>query len=181
MDAGFTNGDLAKAAGVSSGAVSQWLSGNTKKLRGESAAGLQRLTGWSASWWSTGKLPRETSLLDHPQMLDAYTVVPSLTSWEAVLSGEQLPESFVLAMPDDALAPRVSRGTKLIFETAAQPSPGAGVLVEDTETGSRYVRRYVEAGGGKWMAQAINDAYISLPSSKAKVIAVMVGIFRGVI
>lgn len=60
LDAGFTNAQLAKAAGVTSGAVSQWLT-TTKKLKAESVIGLARLTGWRVEWWSEGKLPREAS------------------------------------------------------------------------------------------------------------------------
>lgn len=179
VDAGFTNGQLAKAAGVSSGAVSQWLSGNTRSLRADSAVGLEKLTGWSASWWATGKLPKERTPLANPLILDAYTVVPKMTTWEAVLRSEQLPDSFALEMPDDALEPRIAKGTKLIFDTMTPPRPGAGVLVEDNATGGRYVRRYVEAGGGAWVAQAVNDAYISLPGHSAKVLAVMIGRLDG--
>ena len=40
--AGYTQTQLAKAAGVSSSAAAQWASGNTKSLSGEAAAGLSR-------------------------------------------------------------------------------------------------------------------------------------------
>jgi transcriptional regulator with XRE-family HTH domain len=52
--AGFRPVDMARAAGVSAGAVSQWLSGNTRALKAEAALGLARLTGWSAQWWVNG-------------------------------------------------------------------------------------------------------------------------------
>lgn len=59
LDAGFTVGQLAEAAKVSSSAVSQWLSGGSRSLKGATAAGLAKLTGWSATWWITGEGPRE--------------------------------------------------------------------------------------------------------------------------
>lgn len=59
LESGFTVGQLAKAAGKTSSAVSQWLNGATKAIKAESAIGLQALTGWAATWWATGKGPKE--------------------------------------------------------------------------------------------------------------------------
>ena len=59
--AGFKPGQLAKATGKTSSAVSQWRSGETKSLSIDSALGLERLTGWRAEWWATGKPPRSAS------------------------------------------------------------------------------------------------------------------------
>ena len=52
---GFKRAELARAAGKSHGAVSQWLSEKTRSLKGDSAAGLAELTGRSAAWWVSGK------------------------------------------------------------------------------------------------------------------------------
>lgn len=60
-----------------------------------------------------------------------------------------LPSNFVLAMPDDSLAPQIARGTELIFATGARSATGKGVLVEDS-SGRRYVRRYGEGHAGAW-------------------------------
>lgn len=53
--AGYTVGGLATAAGVSSAAASHWSTGKTKSLKGTTATGLAKATGWSALWWATGK------------------------------------------------------------------------------------------------------------------------------
>jgi phage repressor protein C with HTH and peptisase S24 domain len=53
--------ELAKAAGVSVGAVSQWKSGATKSLRGEVASRIQAATGYSALWITTGKTPKKAA------------------------------------------------------------------------------------------------------------------------
>jgi SOS-response transcriptional repressor LexA len=70
IEAGFTVGQLSAAAGKSSSAASQWLSGGTKTLKADSAAGLASLTGWSAEWWATGKgsKHREISVTDGPDI-----------------------------------------------------------------------------------------------------------------
>jgi len=53
--AGLKKLQFAKAAGVSSGAVTQWLDGTTKAIKSEKAANLQSSTGYSAVWIATGK------------------------------------------------------------------------------------------------------------------------------
>jgi len=48
--------DIARATGKTPGAVSQWLDGKTKSLRADTAAMLERATGYSAAAWIvTGK------------------------------------------------------------------------------------------------------------------------------
>ena len=55
IDAGHTRAALARFAEVSPGAVTQWLSGDTKAIKSEVAARLQLRTGFSAVWLSTGR------------------------------------------------------------------------------------------------------------------------------
>lgn len=57
--AGFKVGKLALAAGKTSSTVSQWRSGEIKAIKGDSAIGLQELTGWHAKWWINGKGPQK--------------------------------------------------------------------------------------------------------------------------
>lgn len=59
VKAGFKKAELARAAGVTSSAVSQWLSSETAQLKSTSAAGLAKHTKWSYEWWVSGKGPRE--------------------------------------------------------------------------------------------------------------------------
>jgi len=109
----------------------------------------------------------------------AYTL-PATLSWEALMQKTKLPGQFVLHAPDDALAPRIAKGTGLIFDVGRDPTPGVGVLVED-KTGRRYVRRYAEAPGGSWQAQALHAAYATLEPERdgAVVLAVMTGRLDG--
>lgn len=50
--------DLARAAKVTGGAVTQWLDGTTKSLRADKAALLEAATGYRASWIVTGRGPK---------------------------------------------------------------------------------------------------------------------------
>lgn len=54
-ETGKTVTDLARYAGKSQSAVSQWLNGQTKSLKGETATALEQNTGYRASWWTSGK------------------------------------------------------------------------------------------------------------------------------
>lgn len=126
----------------------------------------------------TGEVPPEVARSQELR-LQALTLPPSI-SWEALLSSKKLPPQFTVAMPDDALAGRVPSGTVLVFSTEARPRPGLGVLVQAGD-GRRYIRRYAEAAGGAWLAQATNDAYVSLESERdsLQLLAVMTGKMTG--
>jgi transcriptional regulator with XRE-family HTH domain len=50
---------LSRLAGVTKSAVSQWLSGSTKRLDAEAAFNLQRKTGWSAEYLMLGTGPKK--------------------------------------------------------------------------------------------------------------------------
>lgn len=80
-----------------------------------------------------------------------------------------VPASFVLAVPDDALAPDTPKGSLLMFAEGRPSSFGTGVLVED-ESGRRYVRRYIEGPGGTWIAAARNDSYVTLHSERDRLV-----------
>lgn len=79
IDAGHSVGALATAAGVSSASASHWLAGRTKKIKGETAVALERLTGWNAHWWITGKGPqKKVSSAEDPPLAPAPTDDPLL-------------------------------------------------------------------------------------------------------
>lgn len=107
---------------------------------------------------------------------------PPMITWEAIMQLDTLPPRFIVEMPDDALSPSVPRGMELVFECAAQPRPGYGVLVLDRH-GRRYIRRYAEGLGGAWAAQATNPAFLTLQSERdgLVLIATMTGRNSGLV
>lgn len=127
----------------------------------------------------TGEVTPPVAVASQAMRPQALTLPPSI-SWESIMSSDKLPPQFTVAMPDDALAGRVPSGTVLVFSTEAKPRPGVGVLVQSGD-GRRYIRRYAEAAGGAWMAQATNDAYVSLESGRdsLQLLAVMTGKMTG--
>lgn len=61
MGEGMKPADLAREAGVTQAAVSQWLDGTTRSLKAEKAARIEAATGYRASWIVTGKGPKKTA------------------------------------------------------------------------------------------------------------------------
>jgi hypothetical protein len=185
---GFTPAELARAAGVSSSAAAQWKT-TTQRLKGDSALGLAEFTGWPVVWWQRGigPPPRKKDAARPPGSGVAYelSVVPIdhpvPKSWGDVLKFRDtpLPRLFVVAVPDDALAPSTPKGTPLIFSSDAKPEPGVGVLVADRD-GTPYVRRYAQGRSGAWLAQA-EGAYITLESERdgLQILAVATGRMDG--
>jgi hypothetical protein len=79
------------------------------------------------------------------------------------MQSTELPPCFVLAVPDAAIAERHPAGTRVVFETAAEPRPGRPVLVQDAG-GVRYVRVYGGERGTRWQAMATDSAWPTLDS-----------------
>lgn len=56
MDAAeLSAADLARKTGKTAGAVSQWLDGTTKTIKGDTAAAIEAATGYRGAWLATGK------------------------------------------------------------------------------------------------------------------------------
>ncbi|MCA3186306.1 XRE family transcriptional regulator [Cupriavidus sp.] len=58
---------LAKAAGVTKGTVSQWLTGDIKSIKLEYAVGIQEAYGYNAVWIVMGKGPTKAAIFDDPR------------------------------------------------------------------------------------------------------------------
>jgi transcriptional regulator with XRE-family HTH domain len=178
------NAAIARASGVKPPSVTDWLNGKTKSLDAQTAHRAAQLFGCDPTWLAVGvglpnwRIPQLAGVAQDLSHIPFDT--PPTITWETVMSEVELPERFVLHMPDDALAPNIMRGMGLIFDTSAPPSPGVGVLVAAGD-GQRYIRRYAQAPGGAWLAQAINQAYAGLESAPhgLKILAVMVGRLDG--
>lgn len=113
----------------------------------------------------------------HGMNLYAITVKPVELTWRDLVIATDLPALFEVHMPDGALQPNIAPGTLLLFRTdftAEDLRPRVGILVKDAQ-GGRYIRRYAEAPGGRWIAQALDAAYASLDGADVSILAVMRG------
>lgn len=170
LESGFTVGQLAKAAGKTSSAVSQWLNGATKAIKAESAIGLQALTGWAATWWATGKGPKEVIPAMAHEVSYPQVTTPPITPWGDIVSLEKtpaIPADLMVEVPDEALANRdIRKGQFIWFKAASTAEPADVILIE--ANGRRYIRRYTESG----RAEATDTAYVSFEGN-FKIVAVM--------
>jgi hypothetical protein len=112
------------------------------------------------------------------QSVSLYEVQPvPIKEWEQIVEEKTaLPPLFKCAVPDDALAPRTSKGTMFTFDVRAQPYPGVVVLVQDN-AGNRYLRRYVQAAAGQWVAAA-SEGYATLHSAQHGLTLLAVAVAR---
>lgn len=108
-------------------------------------------------------------------LADATLTSPEI-EWGALMTRE-LPQTFKVAAPDDAMAPRLRSGQRAEFERGLEPRPGDGVLVADAD-GAAYIRIYRQGRQGRWEAHTENSAYRTLDSELdgLKVLAVLVSV-----
>ena len=91
-----------------------------------------------------------------------------------------LPRKFQVAARDDAMAPRVRRGTNIEFDRTLAPRDGDGVMVRRAD-GELYFRLYRDAGEGAFEAVALDssDRHSSFSSTlepELQVVAVLTGV-----
>ena len=98
--------------------------------------------------------------------------VPYLTR-EELMQSKELPASFWLELPDDALAPTAPKGTRAIFERR-EPAWGDAVLLFDAK-GEPHVRVYRQSFEHAWEGHAANPHFAPLTSSTpgVRVVAVL--------
>lgn len=91
---------------------------------------------------------------------------------ENAMDWNALPEQFVAALPDDALAPDYPRGMLMVWSRAKAPRAGSVVLLRDRH-GHPHVREYRPGiDPHEWTASAINRAYPALGPASSAVVAV---------
>lgn len=178
---------LARACRVSKPTVTDWLNGDTKTLKAESARLAAAYFGCDRDWIGQGiGSPRWLDIgqhpsrgVDHQKTQPAHTVTPSI-EWRAIVKGEKLPEQFTATVPDGAMAARVRAGTECIFRTDTEPRFGDGVLAKDKH-GELHFRLYAQGDRpGHWRAKADdNRAYRDLDSEDDGL--TVVAVFHGVI
>lgn len=119
---------------------------------------------------------RKKPSLAHSVSQSNVKLSPKQLDWGALMEGE-LPAVFEVAVPDEAMAPRVRSGQIVKFDTRETPRPGDGVLVVDNN-GEWFFRLYRQGRRGAWEAAAENAAYETLQAERdgLKVVAVLVGV-----
>jgi SOS-response transcriptional repressor LexA len=177
--------DLARAAEVTPGAVTQWLDGTTKSLRAEKAARLEAATGYRASWIVTGKGPKlvrqEESNVDFAPSRRRVPIISWVIagSWSDVQDNfhpgeaddwadafDSLPGSnaFALRVVGDSMTNPIPggrtfpEGTIIIVDPARGASAGDFVVAKDVHT-QQATFKQLTTDGGRWYLRPLNPAY----------------------
>lgn len=82
-------------------------------------------------------------------------------------------QRFCVITPDDAMAPVIPKGTKVIFDSTLTPRSEDIVLVEDM-SGDWHIRHYVQAPGARWEARPEKATFASLQSERDGLLVVAV-------
>lgn len=188
--AGHKQSDLAKAAGKSRAAVSQWLSGDTLEIKSDSAAGLQALTGYSSIWISTGKgvkriasntapgptIKGEVPLLSNVQA-GMYTEFidnfhPGDDTYEAIPTTVPVNRyTFALRVTGDSMEPEFTDGMLLVVEPELDPQPGDYVIAKNGSEETTF--KQLTKDGGDWYLKPLNSRYPIKPLGNCTVIGVV--------
>lgn len=140
------------------------------------ATEVARELGITAVAPASSTAPRKKTSVAHPMSQSSVKLGAKQLDWGALMEGE-LPAIFEVAVPDDAMAPRVRAGQIVKFDTRETPRPGDGVLVVDN-SGEWFFRLFRQGRRGAWEAAAENAAYETLQAERdgLKVVAVLVGV-----
>lgn len=173
---GKTQSALAREVGVSQSAIAQWISGNVKSLKAETAAALELATGFNARWIVTGE--GEKRVAQGGAELDSGWTVPLLAWSQATLftTYESMAEADVegwvgcpIPHSSDTFALRVqgasmhnptgeaslTEGELIYVDPARAPNHGSLVVIRAQRDEQAYCRQLLVDGGTRYL-QALN-------------------------
>lgn len=197
---GKTQAQIAAETGKSAGAVTQWLDGTTKSLRADTAAALQRATGYQSAWLVTGKGPKTVNFDQNLGSADIGTHRIPLISyvqagvWTGVVDSyppgggmdflltdlELSKGAFALEIKGDSMLPEFKEGDRVIIDPNVVPQPGDFVVAkngEDEATFKKYRPRGVnEQGETVFELVPLNEDYPSIRSDQTpiRIVGIMV-------
>lgn len=184
----LTAAELARATKVTNAAVGFWLDGQTKSLKGETAALMETATGYRAQWLVSGKGPKKVAdQISNISPVSARKTVP-LISWVQAGSWEEVQDEYQPGEADDwidayetqpgesAFALRVSGdsmtspypgdlsfpdGTIIIVDPGRASNAGDFVVAKDVSTQNATFKR-LAYDGGRWFLKPLNPTYPSI-------------------
>lgn len=183
VDAGYKKSAIARAAGKSPAAVTQWISGETKEIKADSAAGIQAVTGFSAVWIATGKGPkmvavgnvsavsekRRVPLISWVQagswsdVQDNYAAGEA-DEWESAFNSSPGDNAFALMVEGESMTSpypgelSFPPGTIIIVDPGRAAGPGDFVVAKDVSTQQATFKR-LAFDGGRWFLKPLNPTF----------------------
>jgi SOS-response transcriptional repressor LexA len=184
VDAGFSRALLARAAHVTAAAVTHWLKGDSKQIKSEAAAGIQKKTGFNAVWIATGEGPKKVGNVESGPIVKSnkrYPVISYVQAGEwthisdnfAPGDAEQWAPSahdlgqngYMLRVRGDSmLCPHgpysFPEGILLHVNPHLEPTPGRFVIVRRQAEETATFKKYVMVEGEPYL-EAINPDWPS--------------------
>jgi SOS-response transcriptional repressor LexA len=181
--AGHTKSAIARAAGKSPSAVTQWITGDTKEIKADSAAGIQSATGFSAVWIATGRggkrvaeqnvapsPPRRSVPLISWIQAGSFNEVQDVfhpgeaDRWEDAYQSNPSENAFALEVTGDSMESNTPGersfppGTVLIVDPNKASGENDYVIAKDVIT-QRATFKQLKYDGGRWFLKPLNPAY----------------------
>lgn len=181
----MSQADFARAVKRTESAVTFWLDGRTKSLKGDTAARIEAATGYSSMWLVNGKGPkRVTQTWDNVTAATLRAKVPLISDVQAG-NLQDIVDMFEPGVAEDwieayesspgghAFALRVSGdsmtspypgersfpdGTILIVDPDRPANAGDYVVAKDTQTQRATFKKLV-SDAGRWYLKPLNPAY----------------------
>lgn len=168
-----TPADIARATKKTESAVSQWLDGTTKSLKGETAAMLEVATGYRAAWITTGKGTKKAdSVQPGPNIRGVVPLISKVQAgnWDEAADPLQpgeaeawlpciathSPNSYALRVTGDSMTAPYGRSYPagcIVFVDPERKSPANGERIIAKLNGSDEVtfKVYKEEDGQRWL------------------------------
>jgi SOS-response transcriptional repressor LexA len=193
--AGKNQSQLALEAGISTSAVSQLMTGRVKSLKAETAAALEKSTGYRATWLVTGKGPkfvldksnvssapigtRQVPLISYVQAGHWTGAVDPFQPNDAhdwLMTDLELSDgAFALEIKGESMLPEFKPGDRVIIDSQINPQPGDYVVAKNGHEEAmfkKYRPRSVnERGEMVFELVPLNDDY---PTIRSDVTPVMI-------
>lgn len=203
---GKTQAQIAKEAGISQGAISQYLSGHVKSLKAGTAAKLSEATGYAATWLATGEGP-EKSIADLEGKGARASLVPLISwvqagEWTSVVSTfdpadadmwlpcptRHSPDAFALRVRGDSMhnpgrEPSFKDGD-IIFVDPRLEAHHRSLVVVRLDDGSEATFKQLLTEGNERFLQALNPDWpnrIFPINGKASLCGVVIGKYQSFI
>lgn len=197
----MSQADFARAVSRTESAVTFWLDGRTKSLKGETAAKIEAATGYSATWLINGKGPKmagQVSDLDLAPELRGDRRIPVVGEVkggdDGYLDEMQYPighgEGFVeyptadssayaLRVRGDSMHPRYRAGEFIVVEPSIEAQSGDDVVVSLTD-GRKLLKELNWIRDGEVQLLSVNNHFgpLTIPLSDVNFIQLVAGRVR---
>jgi phage repressor protein C with HTH and peptisase S24 domain len=191
-DSGLRKAELARIVGVSTAAVTQWTSRDTKSLKGDTLMALALATKKNPQWLATGEGPEGAvpptgpadTLAHRPNMIPVVGIVQGGVEgfWEemgyppghgdgCVDWPSADPNAYAVECRGDSMQPRVRHGEIVVVEPGTAYAPGEDVIVISKD-GRKMLKRFGYKRAGRIYLDSVNADHPQFSIDEAQVEAI---------